>query len=327
MLWIKRNLFLAVGGLVALLLLGGGVYYFLSAEQRKKSIMEEFETNKAELSRLQGQKPYPSPDNIKRVKDETEKLRAAAGQLHRFFAPVPAEKVTGVAFRAYRDNTLAELQRMAEQAKTSLPGRNYAFSFETQKPKTDFKEGTFPAIPEQMAEVKALCRILFDAHVDPLVNVRRARVSKDDEESSAASDYLALRIETNAATGTVTSPYELTFGCLSTDLALVLQGLGAATHGFIVKAIHVEPAAQAAANAPGANPPVGPNQPQPPGPNQPRPPRPPPGPAPGAAKLPPPVAATSPPTARPGAGDRPIVLLKESRLKVTLLIYVIKTVR
>ena len=327
MLWIKRNLFLAVGGLVALLLLGGGVFYFLSAEQRKKSIMEEFETNKAELGRLQGQKPYPSAENIKRVKDETDRLRAAAGQLHRYFSPVPAEKVTGVAFRAYRDNTLAELQRMAEQAKTTLPGRNYAFSFETQKPKTDFKEGTFPAIPEQMAEVKALCRILFDAHVDPLVNVRRARVSRDDEESSAASDYLALRIETNAATGTVTSPYELTFGCLSTDLALVLQGLGAATHGFIVKAIHVEPAAQAAANAPGANPQGGANPPQPPN-NSPIRQRPIPGQAPGAAKLPPPVAAPSPPpTARPGTGDRPIVLLKESRLKVTLLIYVIKTAR
>lgn len=323
MLWIKRNLFLAVGGVVALLLLGGGVFYFLSAERRKKSIVEEFEANKAELSRLQAQKPYPSPDNIKIAKDEADKLRAAAGQLHRFFSPVPAEKVTGIAFRAYRDNTLAELQRMAEQAKTTLPGRNYAFSFETQKPKTDFKDGTFPAIPEQMAEVKALCRVLFDAHVDPLVNVRRARVSKDDEESNAASDYLALRIETNAAIGTVTSPYELTFGCLSSDLASVLQGLGASPHGFIVKAIHVEPMALAAAAIPpgGANPP-----PPPVNPNQPRP-RPVPGQPPAAGRLAPPAAAAPPPAAKPGAGDRPIVLLKESRLKVTLLIYVIKTAK
>src|SRR6185295_5511256 len=139
MLWIKRNLFLAVGGLVALLLLGGGVFYFLSAEGRKKAIVGEWESNKAELDRLQAQKPYPNLDNIKRAKEETEKLSKAAGQLHRFFTPAPAEKVTGVAFRAYRDNTLAELQRMAEQAKTTLPGRTYAFSFETQKPKTDFK--------------------------------------------------------------------------------------------------------------------------------------------------------------------------------------------
>jgi hypothetical protein len=248
-------------------------------------------------------------------------------QLHRFFTPVPAEKVTGVAFRAYRDNTLAELQRMAEQAKTSLPSRTYAFSFETQKPKTDFKEGTFPAIPEQMAEVKTLCRIVFDAHVDPLVNIRRARVSKDDEDSTAASDYLALRIETNAATGTVTSPYEITFGCLSSDLTTVLQGMASSPHGFIVKAIHVEPAAQAAANAPGVNPPPGPIQPQPPGSNPPNRQRTIPGQPPPAAKLPPAAAVAPPPAAKPGAGDRPIVLLKESRLKVTLLIYAIKTVK
>lgn len=319
MLWIKRNLFLAAGGLVALLLFGGGIFYFLSAKQRQKSIVEEFEANKSELNRLQAQKPSPSPANIKLAKDEAEKLRAAVGQLHRFFTPVPAEKVSRVAFLSSRDNTLAELQRMAEQAETTLPSRNYAFSFETQRPKTDFREGTFPAIPEQMAEVRALCLILFGAHVDPLVNIRRARVSKDDEESSAASDYLALDVETNAATGTVSSPYELTFGCLSSDLALVLQRLAASPHGFVVKAIHVEPAAQAAANAPGVTPPGGAN-PQPPvTPNAPR--RP--GQPPPAGRLPAPVTAAT----RPAAGDRPVLLLKESRLKVTLLIYVIKTVK
>ena len=323
MLWIKRNLFLAVGGLVALGLLGGGIYYFLTAQGRKKSIEEEWSANKADLDRLQAQKPYPSPDNIKRAKDETDKLRGAVGQLHRFFTPVPAEKVTGVAFLSYRDNTLAELHRMAEQAKTTLPGRKYAFSFETQQPKTTFGDGTFPAIPEQMATVKSLCKVLFDAHVDPLINIRRARVSKDDEFSGAASDYLALTIETNTEIGTVSSPYELTFGCLSSDLASVLQGLAASHHGFIVKAIHVEQAAQPAAAAPGANPPGGASQPLPPNT---RPPRPPPGQAPGAARVAAPPAAAPAPAARAGAGDRPIVLLKENRLKVTLLIYVIKAV-
>ena len=34
-----------------------------------------------------------------------------------------AEKVTGAAFRAWRDNTLAELHEMARQAKTTLPSR------------------------------------------------------------------------------------------------------------------------------------------------------------------------------------------------------------
>ncbi len=326
MLWIKRNLFLAVGGLVALVLLGGGIFYFLSAQSRNKSIEEELEANKSELDRLQGQKPYPSPANITTAKAETDKLRGAVGQLHRFFTPVPAEKVTGVAFRAYRDNTLAELQRNADQAKTALPSRTYAFSFETQKPKTDFREGTFPAIPQQMAEVKALSRILFDAHVDPLVNIRRARVSKDDDESSAASDYLSLKVQTNAETGTVTSPYEITFGCLSSDLATVLQSLAESPHGFVVKAICVEPAAEPAAAQPGAPQPAGGT---PPGQG-------PPGETPRRRGPPPvqvqPVPRPAPtgvvtPAAKPGSADRPVLLLKERRLKATLLIYAIKTAK
>jgi hypothetical protein len=325
MLWIKRNLFLAVGGLVALVLFGGGIFYFLTAQGRKKSIVEEWEANKAEMDRLQAQKPYPNQDNIKRVKEETEKLRAAVGQLHRFFSPVPAEKVTGTAFLSYRDNTLAELQRMADQAKTTLPARNYSFSFETQKPKTSFRPGTFPAIPEQMAEVKALCKILFDTHVDPLVNIRRAKVSEDDEASTAATDYLALNIETNAETGAVSSPYELSFGCLSSDLAVVLQRLATSPHGFIVKAVHVEPMAQPAGAAPAPGQPPGP-QPQPPlGPQPPR--RPLPGQIPPAGRPLPPGALPAPAVAKGGAGDRPIQLLKESRLKATLLIYAIKTAK
>ena len=211
---------------------------------------------------------------------------------------------------------------MARQAGTSLPNKNYAFSFLAQKDKVDFKERTFPAIPEQMAEVRALSKVLFDSHVDPLVNIRRARVSRDDEESTAASEYNSLKIETNSLTGAVISPYELSFHCLSSDLALVLQGFMTSPHGFVVKAIHTEPAPESVGpGAPGAGNPQG----LPSG-----------GVAPGGlvpARRPPPAGqpaarpgtgAVAPAGARPGVSDKPIVLLKERRLKVTLLIYVIK---
>jgi hypothetical protein len=192
---------------------------------------------------------------------------------------------------------------MAEQARTTLPGKGYAFSFETQRTKVDFKDGTFPAIPEQMAEVRALCKILFDAHVDPLVNIRRSKVSKDDEESNTASDYHLLKVETNAAMGTVQSPYELVFNCLSSDLAAMMQGFLSSRHGFVVKGIHVEPAVEAVGpNAPGAGNPKGPQtrgQPLPP----------------------------VPPVSRPAPGDKPNVLLKERRLKVTLLVYAIRAAK
>lgn len=331
MLWIKRNLFLAVGGLLGLLFLAGGVFYFVGAQGRSKALDAEIEEKTSQLGRLQSQPPFPSPENIEIAKRETDKLRAALGQLNRFFVPVSAEKVTGVAFRAYRDRILAEMQARAKDAKTTLPSPTYAFSFETQKPKTDFKEGTFPAIPQQMAEVDAITKVLFNAHVSPLINVRRAKVSRDDEESTAQADYVALRIETNAAIGTVTSPYEVTFHCLSSDLAAVLQGFAQSPHGFIVKAVHVDqvPDLQAVGQPrqPGQliQPPVGnqPNvRPQRPGEPPQRPGSVPPANRPVANPNPAPRVATA-----VGVEKAPVYLLRERRLNVTLLIYAIKAVK
>lgn len=301
MLWIKRNLFLAVGGLVAILLLAGGIYYFISAQQRSKAIEEELAANQADLTRLQNLKPFPSAQNIEIAKKEAEKLRGAVAQLHRFFTPVPAEKVTGIEFRRYLDRTLAELQAGARNAKTALPSPGYAFSFETQKPKTSFGDRTFPVVPEQIAEVKVLSQILFDAHVSPLIGIRRARVSEDDETSMATSDYHSLKVETNAATKTISSPYEITFGCLSSELAQVLDTLTGSPHGFVVKAIQVEQMAETATNAPTVI-------------RQ----------APAQSPSRGPATINAP---KAGVLDRPIVLLNERRLKVTLLIYAIKAVK
>lgn len=343
MLWIKRNLFLAAGGTVALLLLGAGIYYFLNARGRNQRLEDEIGATIATLNNLYSSAVFPSQTNIDAAKRETDRLRTTIEQFQKFFVAVPAEKVTNVAFRAYRDNTLAELQRAAEQARTTLPGKSYAFSFETQRTKVEFKEGSFPAIPQQMAEVKALAKILFDAHVDPLVNLRRARVSRDDEESVSTSDYLQLKIETNsiqgAASSIVRSPYEVTFHALSSELAAVLQGLAASPHGFVVKAVQVEPAPEPVLNVgPGGIP----RQPQPqqpttrpmplPGPGQVPPVRPPPG-GPGAVGAPGTVRPIPPATGVPGAirpaaaADKAVVLLREKRLKVTLLIYAIRTAK
>lgn len=311
MLWIKRNLFLAAGGLIAVLLLAGGVYYFISAQQRNKDIETQLEENKAELDRLQKQVPFPSQANIDIAKKEAERLRAAVGQLHRFFKPVLAEKVTGsIELRRSLDRTLAEMHQQAAAARTGVPGPGYAFSFETQKPKTSFQEGTFPAIPEQLAEVKAICNILFDAHVDPIYNIRRARVSKDDELSASMSDYLSLKVHTNAVTSTVSSPYEVTFGCLSSELAVLLEGLAASPHGFVVKSVVVEPGVDTSTNAPVMVPGSRPGGAAPARPGTTRPQA-------GAA------AATA---AKPVPGEKPIFLLRERRLKVTLSIHAIKAV-
>jgi hypothetical protein len=241
MLWIKRNLFLAFGGLLAAALLAGGIYYALGAVNRSTSLNEELNQNISILQRLYNQDPFPATTNVDAAKRETDRVKVAIGKMQKFFLAPPVERVTGLAFRSYRDNLLAELRNSARLARTTIPGQSYAFSFEEQRTRVDFDPRTFPAIPEQMADVRAICNVLYEAHVDPLVNIRRARVSGDDEKSSSQSDYHSVRLATNAVTSAVVSAYEVCFQCLSADLATVIQKIAVSPYGMVVKAVQIEP--------------------------------------------------------------------------------------
>src|SRR4030095_16605365 len=101
MLWIKRNLFLAGGGLIALVLLGVGTFFFLGAKSRSAASQEEINAAKATLDQLYGAAVFPSPTNTAIANAETEKLRTVLAEMKRYFAPVRTENVTGLAFRSW----------------------------------------------------------------------------------------------------------------------------------------------------------------------------------------------------------------------------------
>ena len=327
MLWIKRNLMVVVGGLLAVGLLAAGLVYFFQARSKSAQLQEELGQTRSDLENIykDTRNPFPNPTNVTAAKLQTERLQTALTQAKKFFTPVPVEKVTGLAFRTFRDNTLAELQKLAAQSGTTLPAVNYGFSFDIVKHKVDPAPDSFPAIPQQMSEVREICKILFIAHVNPLVGIKRAKVSQDDMSNPSQTDYVgpSVTITTNEQTSTMFSPYEVTFHCLSSELAAALKGFNTSPYGFLVKAVQVSPLEEAPAVAAVATPI---NQPVPPS----RPPQRFPGRFEGDA-LPPPGTpqrpGVSPPPVKPGGGDRQAVVLKEKRLKVTLLIYAIRTTK
>lgn len=301
MLWIKRNLFLAVGGLIAAALLALGIFYALNAVSRNSTLDTELDENRATLTRLYGQDPFPATTNVDAARREADRVETAVGRMRKFFAAPPVERVTGLAFRTYRDNLLAELREAAKSAGIETPSAAYAFSFEEQRTRVDFDPQSFPLIPEQMADVRAICQVLIESRVNPLVNIRRARVSVDDEKSRHQSDYLAQSLTTNAALGVVISPYEVTFHSLSAELGTVLQKLAASTYGMLVKSVRVDPADEVAAGG-AAGPGGG-------------------GTGRGTRRTGP---VPGPTGAKPGASDRAVTVLNERRFQVTLLIYVVR---
>ncbi len=289
MLWFKRNLFLAVGGLVAVALLAVGSYYAWSAINRNTELDAQLEENKSTLNRLYTQDPFPATTNVDAAKREAQRLGTAVDRMRKFFAAPPVERVTGLGFRQYRDKLLNDLREAARSAGVETPGLAYAFSFEEQRTRVDFDPRSFPAIPEQMADVQAIVEVLIGARVNPLVNVRRARVSGDDERSSHQSDYHNRSVTTNLVMGAVISPYEVTFQCLSAELANVLQKMASSPYGMVVKSVQVDPIEDPRASGPGGRPLR---------------------PAPGGA--------------RGAASDKAVTVLNERRYQATLLIFVVR---
>src|SRR6266852_266954 len=266
MLWIKRNLFLALGGLAALGALGFGGFYLWTNVSENKKVETELEEKKAALQKLYDANPFPSTNNIAFARDELKRVQSAMRKTKDYFTPLPYEKVTGQAFKTLLDNTLYELRDKAQQTSVLLPSKTYAFSFSAQKDKFIFADGSFPALSEQLAEVRAICSILFEAKINRLINLRRTRVTTDDPPGSG--DYLELRAEPNELTGTLASPYQIEFHSFSPELASVLESFYKSTNGFLVKAIQVEPVTESGGGGgpgPPAPTPGGPaNLPQPP---------------------------------------------------------------
>lgn len=312
MLWLRRNLLLAVGGLVALLLLGGGSWYLWTSRKRNSEVETALQEKRQALEQIynDNKSPFPSKTNITAAKGELQKARAVIQAAKVYFSPILAPKISGPEFRSLLDTAVFDLRKRAEAQGIGLPGRDYAFSFEAQRKKLTFGEGTFPAMPQQLAEIYALCGVLFESQINKLVGVRRTRVSSDDEASKGAPDYHELGIQTNAVTKCVSSPYQLEFHCFSEELSRVMRRLQESTNGLTMKSLLIEPLAATAADAtatsstalgtPGAPPP--PVAPQPPVPGAPR-----------------PVAARPPPPDPYGK-----TILDERLLKVTFMVEVIR---
>jgi hypothetical protein len=115
----------------------------------------------------------------------------------------------------------------------------YGFSFSAQQPLVKFAPGSLDNLSVQLGEVKAVCEVLFRAKVNSLDNLRRERVSPDDNQGPQ-SDYHDQKSVTNEL-GVLTT-YEVAFHCFTPELAAVLAGFSSSQSGFVVRSMNVEPA-------------------------------------------------------------------------------------
>jgi hypothetical protein len=251
--WIKRNLYFLIGSLVALGLMGLAGWYLYSKWELNNAIYAKLEEQYAKLKDLGSKNPHwgsDKVDNIKAAKEQQQELRAYIQKARQYCEtcppiPVPASgKLTSQEFSSALSRAIDQMQRDAAKASVNLPpkdssGQAYSFSFTIQSKSLAYAPGSLEPLSAQLAAVKAICTVLFQAKINSLDSIRRESVSEDDAKGPQ-TDYVPEKSATNELA--VLSPYEVTFHCFSAELAAVLAGFASAPCGLLVKTINVESA-------------------------------------------------------------------------------------
>lgn len=241
MAWLKRNLLLVVGALVALALLGAASVFLFTNLQKDSDVTGQLNASTDEYKRLMSRDPHPGTDkvdNVKAAKQEQERLKKFLADAKKFFVPAPAPaKLDTAAFKNYLENSIFELNRDAERAGVALPSK-YSFTFDGQRPKMQFSAGSLEPLAAELADIKVICRVLFDSKIHSLNGIRRVSVATDDNEGSA--NFLPKSMDTNALTGAVVVPYEVSFQGFSSEIAEVLNGFARSPHCFVVRYVSID---------------------------------------------------------------------------------------
>lgn len=241
--WIKRNLYFVVGGVVALALMGMAGWFLWSKYRLNNEEMAKLNDDYTQLGQLSTADPHPGAgqiNNIKLAQDQEQEVRGLIEKVRQKFVTIPpipdTPQVNDRDFSAALSRTLQDLQRDATNASVVLQP-NYLFSFSAQNRRVTFAAGSLQPLAVQLGDIRAICDVLFTAKINSLDNVRRSRVSTDDN-TGQLSDYTDKKPITNELA--VLAPYEVSFRCFSPELAAVLAGFSSSSNGIVVKSINVE---------------------------------------------------------------------------------------
>jgi hypothetical protein len=252
MSWLKRNLVLVVGGLIVLALLGGAGSFLWSQKQRADGVTVDLDGLITDLQTLTGRDPFPNADNIDATKVEQKRVADLLADCRRYFVPTSTHtNIDSATFKDVLETSIAEMEKDARQSGVGLPDK-FHFTFRAQRGTTVFAAAELLPLTSQLADIKAICDVLFKARVHSIAGIRRVPVSTNDQGST---EFLTqFKVTTNTVTSAQVAPYEFTFQGFSGELASVLEGFTRSPHCLIVKNVNVEVATASTGSAEGEMP-------------------------------------------------------------------------
>lgn len=239
-----------IGALIALVvigLLGGGAWYWTST--RLDAAVEARAQANQELSALNSKGIFPSAANLKLLKENQEAAGGLASRMEPRFSKQAAAlaKFTGPegkglgadAWKQLLFEKREELKKRAEAGKVEVADDFY-FAFKRYRVASPPASAT-KELGVQLAAIEELSKILIDARITSLNEIRRV-VVEETGSAAASNNEEALPVAVvDGPDGLYrVYPLEVKFQSSPAALQAVLNGLSASPHFFITRFVTVE---------------------------------------------------------------------------------------
>jgi len=168
--WFKQNPFLGLLALVSGLLLLGAAYFPFDAHSRYTTEISAYEEQKLAIGRLQGNKPFPSEENVRRTQEELDSARSVLAEIGRSFE-VKAPAVTPQGFQDLLREKVNDIASRASANGVAL-GEGFYLGFEAYETQPPPAPAAGP-LALQLESVHALAGILVEAKVKEITGISR----------------------------------------------------------------------------------------------------------------------------------------------------------
>jgi|GEM_PF-512438 hypothetical protein len=171
---IKKYMTLIVGGGIALLLIVVALYFLLRFRAEYDRVQTELAGKERAISELHRRNPFPSPDNVAKVKEDLMTIESYFHTLIRSLEEnqVKSQRMERAQFPPMVAETIRKLQTLAQTQQVNVP-EPMEFAFPNYMRGFLPEERHLPRLIVQLRTMDALTRILFEAPITEFVSIER----------------------------------------------------------------------------------------------------------------------------------------------------------
>lgn len=229
--WFRKNRFLGTFFITFGVALLAALWLLFSAKSDWDEASTRFKTTATELNRLERLAPYPSAENLRKMKVHAEDYSAALAKLkgELKMRASPAQALAPNEFQSRLRIALNAVTDKARANKVKLPDKFY-LGFNDYVSALPI-ESAAPSLGLELVQIEWLLNSLLEAHVDALTAFRRAALP-EESNSSAAETAGGKLLQRNVV--------EATFFSTPTAARKVINQIAGANQPFcIIRLLHV----------------------------------------------------------------------------------------